>query len=51
MVSSGREGSFSSGGALRAEIPIKRVDGGVQNQVAIRASFQMPLDLSLYGRG
>jgi hypothetical protein len=48
VILGGAKSRFCSGGALRVEISIKRVDGGVQNQVTIGASFQVALDLILY---
>jgi hypothetical protein len=51
MTSGGRKSSLSSGGALRAEIAVKSVDGSLQNQVAIGTSLQMVLDFAFYGRG
>jgi hypothetical protein len=45
MISSGPKSSFSSGGALGTEIAVERVDGGIQDQVAIGASFQVTFDL------
>ena len=41
---------LSSGSAFGAEIPLQRVDGRVQNQMAIGTGFQMALDLTFDGR-
>jgi hypothetical protein len=49
--SGGARARFGTGSALRAEILVQRVDSGVQNQVAVRAAFQMVLDLAFNGRG
>jgi hypothetical protein len=48
VILGGAKSRFCSDGPLRVEISIKRVDGGVQNQVTIGASFQVALDLIFY---
>ena len=45
----GARARFGTSGTLRAEIPVQRVDGRVQNQVAVGAAFQMALDLAFNG--
>lgn len=44
---SGADSGFSSGDALSAEVPLKRVDCRVQYEVAVRAVFQVALDFTL----
>jgi hypothetical protein len=52
IENSGRAGSsFCPGSALRAEIAVKSVDRGVQNQVAVGTSFEMAFDLDFDGLG
>jgi hypothetical protein len=49
--SGGARARFGPGGALGAKISVQRIDGCVQNQVAIGAGFQMEFDLAFDGRG
>jgi len=42
---------LTSGHAFGAEITVEGVDGCVQNEVAVRAGFQVALDFDLNGRG
>jgi len=42
---------LTSGHAFGVEITIECVDGCVQNEVAVRAGFQVAPDLDLNGRG
>ena len=49
--SGGARSGLGSGDVLGVEISFQRVYSCVQHQMAIRASFQMALDLAFNGRG
>ena len=49
--SSGANARPGFGSSFRAEVSVKRVDGRVQNQMAVGARCQMPLDLAFDRRG
>jgi len=47
----GANTGFGPGSALGAEIPVQRVDGRIQNQMAVGAGFEMAFDLVFDGCG
>jgi len=49
--SSSAKTTFGPGNAFGAEITVQRVDGRVEDEVAVRTRFQVALDLDLNGRG
>ena len=49
--SSSAKATFGPGNAFGAEITVQRVDGRVEDEVAVRTRFQVALDLDLNGRG
>ena len=49
--SSSAKAGFGSRDTFGAEITVQRVDGRVENEVAVRARFQVTLDFDLNGRG
>jgi hypothetical protein len=48
---SGAKGCFGGSSTLGAEITIEGVDCGFEHHVAVRAGFQVALDLDLHRRG
>jgi len=51
QVSGGAKTGLGTGSPLGNEIFLERVDSGVQNDVTIRAGFQVVLDLAFDRRG
>jgi hypothetical protein len=47
----GARTGFGSDNAFRTEIAVQRVNGRIQNQVAVGTSLQMALDLDFDGLG